>query len=168
MSNPISLESSIRTCKVISGWADRIQSDRFQNPDLMQCPVWNGMDTAGRMVCPDSFYTKREGCNTAMDRLTVENDQRPKYFEYITLDAAGLSGSNMHSADTMLRQEHINNEKKIVGNFGNQYGATNRVACERYRYNDNQGMAKQAAMNRMNQGIQQSANANGLRASCGM
>ena len=164
MSNPISLESSIRTCKVISGWADRIQSDRFQNPALMQCPVWNGMDTAGRVVCPDSFYTKREGCNTPMDRVTVENDQRPKYFEYITLDAAGLSGSNMHAADTMLRSNNVSAVNNMSGNFGLQFGSTNRVGCERYRYNS----ATQSQMNRMSQGLQQSYQSNKVRAGCGM
>lgn len=160
----LSLESSIRTCKVISGWAERIQSDRFQNSDLMQCPVWNGMDTAGRAVCPDSFYTKREGCNTPMDRVTVENDQRPKYFEYITLDAAGLAGSNMHAADTMAQANNNANINNMTGNFGLQLGATTRVPCENYRYNS----ANNSQMNRMTQGIQQSYKANSLRTSCGM
>lgn len=164
MANPISLESSIRTCKVISGWAERIQSDRFQNSDLMQCPVWNGLDTAGRSVCPDSFYTKREGCNTPMDRVTVENDQRPKYFEYITLDAAGLSGSNMHAADTMNRAAAVSESNNITGNFGLQLGATTRNSCESYRYHS----ATDAQMKRVSQGMQQSYQANSLRASAGM
>ena len=30
----ISLEGSVRTCKVNTAWANRIQSDRFENPNL--------------------------------------------------------------------------------------------------------------------------------------
>ena len=86
----IGLEGALRTCKVDTGWASRIQSDRFENPNLMVCPVWNGRDLSGRPVCADSFYTKRAGCNSALDRVDVENYQRPQYMEYINLDAAGI------------------------------------------------------------------------------
>ncbi len=97
----ISLNKSVRTCKVNTGWAQRIQSDRFENPDLMMCPVWNKRDNAGRSVCADSFYTKREGCNSSLDRIDVENFLRPQYMEYVTLDAAGIDG-NMY-----LNQENV-------------------------------------------------------------
>ncbi len=56
------------------------------------CPVWNHRDLAGREVCTDSFYTKRAGCNSSLDRINVENDLRPQYMEYITLDACGING----------------------------------------------------------------------------
>lgn len=92
MSN-ISIEAAVRTCKVNTGWASRIQSDRFENSNLMMCPVWNHRDLSGRVVCADSFYTKREGCNSPLDRIDVENMQRPQYMEYITLDASGIQGN---------------------------------------------------------------------------
>ena len=31
----LSLTGSLRTCKVDQGWASRIQSDRFENPELL-------------------------------------------------------------------------------------------------------------------------------------
>ena len=58
----------------------------------MVCPVWNGVDTAGRGVSPDSFVTKTAGCNSAEDRVVVENNQRPQYMEYINLSANGIQG----------------------------------------------------------------------------
>ena len=89
----VSLEGALRTCKVDTGWASRVQSDRFFNPDNMVCPIWNGVDTAGRRVCPDSFMTKRAGCNSAEDRVMVENNvSRPQYQEMINLDNAGIAG----------------------------------------------------------------------------
>ncbi len=90
----ISLEAAIRTCKVDTAYANKVESDRFLNPELMVCPLWNGRDTAGRPVAPDSFYTKRAGCNSAEDRVVVENGvSRPQYMQYINLDASGIQGN---------------------------------------------------------------------------
>jgi hypothetical protein len=90
MSGIMNLESALRTCKVDTAYQQKIQSDRFLNPRNAVCPVWNGLDTAGRVACRDSFYTKREGCNSALDRVGVENVLRPQYMQYIssTLEAS--------------------------------------------------------------------------------
>lgn len=150
----ISLEAAIRTCKVNTGWANRVESDRFLNPNLMMCPVWNGMDTAGRSACPDSFYTKRGGCNSAIDRLVVENDvSRPQYLEYITLSPEGIKGGNMYSntmpyQNTNTRINHMENVHNIAGQFGNQFGATTIPTC---MGNYERAMAQQSAQNRMDQ-----------------
>ena len=89
MSGIVNLESAIRTCKVDTGYSSRIQSDRFLNPRNLVCPVWNGLDTAGRLACANSFRTKREGCNSAEDRVGVENSvHRPQYMTYISSQVA--------------------------------------------------------------------------------
>ena len=89
----ISLEAATRTCKVDTASAARIESDRFLNPSLVMCPNWTGKDLAGRQVSADSFYTKRAGCNSAADRVIVENNLRPQYAEYINLDVGeGIRG----------------------------------------------------------------------------
>lgn len=98
----ISLNKATRTCKVNTGWAERIFSDRFENCDLLMCPTWNNTDLAGRQVCADSFYTKREGCNSSLDRINVENDLRPQYAEYITLDSCGISGDMYGGPDSYV------------------------------------------------------------------
>lgn len=162
----ISLEGAIRTCKVNTGWASRIESDRIQNPQMMQCNIWNGMDTAGRPVCADSFYTKSAGCNSPLDRVVVENGLRPRYFEFITLDAAGLAGSNMNASDTMQRQRDLNNMKTVTGNFGNQQGSNVRTGCEQYSYN--RAMAQNAQANRMGQGLTEGFRCNQMRKASGM
>lgn len=128
-----SLEGSIRTCKVSEAWAPRVQSDRFQNPDLLVCPLWNGRDTAGREVCPDSFYTKRAGCNSAEDRVLVENYQRPQYAEYVNLSASGIAGhifgDSMNQFLTNERTAELGNVNDITGNFGMQFGADVIPSC---------------------------------------
>ena len=91
MSN-VSLTANILTSKVITGNADRLQTYRIQDSDAMMCPVWNGQDLAGRQAGEYSFYTKRAGCNSAMDRIVVENFLRPSYTNFVTTNAAGIAG----------------------------------------------------------------------------
>uniref|UniRef100_A0A6C0H2I3 Uncharacterized protein n=1 Tax=viral metagenome TaxID=1070528 RepID=A0A6C0H2I3_9ZZZZ len=136
----VSLESALRTCKVDTAWASRVESDRFFNPNHMVCPIWNGMDTTGRSVCQDSFYTKRGGCNSATDRVDVENNvSRPQYMEYLTLSANGIAGniygSNEHSHESINRRAQLDGVNNITGNFGLQYGSTIQSRCGYDAYN---------------------------------
>lgn len=88
----ISLTSSLNICRVGSGEAPRIASDRYLNPRNMLCPVWNGYNLKGQQVCPDSFYTKSPGCNSPLDRIIVESNLRPDYISFVTLNMAGVKG----------------------------------------------------------------------------
>lgn len=131
----LSLTGSLRTCKVDQGWASRIQSDRFENPELLVCPVWTGYDNTNRPVCVDSFYTKSAGCNSPLDRVDVENYLRPQYMEYINLDAEGFrynqdiesskenyygcknANTNMECYNAGIRTIGLEQLPKITGNF---------------------------------------------------
>ena len=146
----ISLESSLKTCKVDQAWANKVQSDRFLNPDNMVCPIWNGFDLTGRLVSPDSFYTKSAGCNSAVDRVLVENDQRPQYAEYINLSASGIDASiygdfsnNMPWTESGATNADLRNINNITGNFGLAFDASVYPSCGTYPYN--QGMAQVTA-----------------------
>lgn len=137
----ISLDASIRTCKVETGEAARIQSDRFQNPNLMVCPPWAGYNLKGQSVCADSFYTKKAGCNSALDRVDVENFLRPQYADLITLNMNGLDGaiydkSNVNSyVDAKGVQQFDNSRNKLTGNYGLQWRANNQyTACTNNAY----------------------------------
>lgn len=123
----ISLEGSLRTCKVDTGWANKIESDRFLNPQLMLCPVWQGYDSAGRQVPWDSFYTKTPGCNSAAERINVENELRPQYIEYVTLDATGIRGDqycgyNKLNPNTACQSGIVDNTHNYTGQFGYDTG----------------------------------------------
>lgn len=128
-----SLTGSVRTCTVDQGWANKVQSDRFQNPNSLVCPVWNGMDTYGRYVNPDSFYTKSAGCYSADDRVLVENNQRPKYFEYVALDASGINDENYNTQNAALNKIALDDTlKKITGSIGlGNYNGTVTTGCHR-------------------------------------
>lgn len=132
----ISLLGSINVCKVNSGYADKIQSDRFENPDTMTCPLWNGQDSFGRYVHPDSFYTKNAGCNSADDRVSIENFLRPQYMEYVALDAAGFRSPNVFGGNP-IKENWNGNEKPQPFAPDNQYNynAQNRMAQAYYQAN---------------------------------
>jgi hypothetical protein len=136
----ISLQGSIRTCKVDPGWASRVESDRFLNPELALCPVWTGVDNLGRAVPPFSFYTKNQGCNSASDLVTIENDQRPRYVEYVTLDARGYLNEKYNTDPDKedVRNAVIQDLRKITGNPGFGFGASIYPGCA---YGDGVGMS---------------------------
>ena len=128
----ISLESSIRTCKVDTSYANKIESDRFLNPQNMVCPTWHGYDSAGRPACLNSYNTKTRGCHSAVDRVSVENDvSRPQYIGYLPLDVAGIKG-NIYGTTHSSNKLHAINE--VAGNFGAQRGATTQPGCGNYSY----------------------------------
>ena len=129
MSN-VSLAKSIQTCRIDTGEAPRLLSDRFLNPNKMLCPIWSGVNLKGQQVCPDSFVTKSRGCNSANDRVVVENDLRPDYISYITLNAGGIKGSIYDNVDehvqSVNRMKMLKQRDNITGNYGKQFGAFRR------------------------------------------
>lgn len=166
----VSLESAIRTCKVNTAWADRVESDRFLNPNNMVCPIWNGVDTSGRQVCPDSFYTKRAGCNSAEDRVVVENNvERPQYMEYITLSSGGIKGNiygnSMQWQNSNLRRKDLDQINNITGNFGSQFGSSIYPSCGYAPYRD--AMAQENQRQRQGQAMQNSYEAYNRRRNAG-
>jgi hypothetical protein len=126
----VSLTSAINVCRVGSGEAARLESDRFLNPHNMVCPVWNGMNLVGQDVCPDSFMTKSAGCNSAMDRVLVESNLRPDYASYITLNMAGLKGEifGNPSARAQVDERHkmLKGIEGSIPNYGKQFEAVRR------------------------------------------
>jgi hypothetical protein len=127
MSN-VSLTANLLTDKVSPGAAAQSFTYRIQEPSAQMCPVWNGQDLAGRPVCEYSFYTKRAGCNSSLDRITVENFLRPKYTNYVTTSAAGIagyhgrenyaSGDNLNQIDGSMAVKSRNAAQARTGKFG--------------------------------------------------
>ena len=162
----ISLEKSVRTCDVNVGEANRIQSDRFFNPMNMVCIPWNGVNNKGQEVCPDSWYTKTAGCDSAEDRVMVENAQRPKYINYVTLGAQGIDGhiygSEADYRNAVGRTKFDYSRNKLTGNFGGDFGAEVRYqSCSVGAYE--RGMAQENQQLRNQNFMQNGAIANGYQ-----
>lgn len=144
----ISLEKSVRTCSVNVGEANRLQSDREFNPSIQVCIPWNGMNEKGQEVCPDSFFTKTPGCDSAEDRVMVENAQRPKYMNYVTLGAQGIAGhiygNEAAQREALGRTKFDQSRNKITGNFGLQFGSDVRyTSCSVDAYERNMAQMNQ-------------------------
>lgn len=98
----ISLQGSLKTCKADTAWAERLQSNRFEDPENMICIPWGGRDLVGRPAHADSFYTKSPGCNTPSDRVNVENALRPQYMETTSTDAYGFRSDLSNGNDSPI------------------------------------------------------------------
>jgi hypothetical protein len=145
----ISLTGALQTCKVQTGYANKTQSDRFLNANLNVCPAFNGTDDYGRYVCPDSYYAKSAGCASALDRVDVENFLRPQYAEYVTLDAAGIQGSDyMTTFGAALQRKALDDINMVGGRVGLQNQANVKISCPYNAYND-----AQAQLNRLQRGM---------------
>lgn len=165
----LSLSKNIRTAKVDAGWASRIESDRFENPNIMVCPRFSGVDNAGRPVCPDSYVTKTAGCNSPMDRVTVENHLRPQYIEYVNLNAKGISapfyGSlNMHRSGQNVQLMENYESRQVAGSYGGQVQSVQSTA-PLYAYQE--AMAQNAVAARKNIALNNGFKSNSLRRSSG-
>lgn len=166
----LSLESAVRTCSVNTGEANRIQSDRFLNPTQMVCIPWDGVNNKGQFVCPDSNWTKTAGCNSAEDRVEVENVLRPQYMNYITLGAQGIKGDiygNQAAFNQSIDKSSFDlSRNKYTGNFGKQFGS--EVAfqgCSVGAYE--RGMAEMAQAERRQAFMQNGYKANAYRRNAG-
>lgn len=146
----LSFDSSLRTCKFDSGQANNMYSDRFQNPNNMICIPPNGMNNKGQTVCPDSEYLKSAGCNSALDRVSVESMLRPDYSSRINLNASGISG-DIYGNETAWQYAGDANKwessrNEITGNFGGQFLSTNISSCGMNTYE--KAMASMSQKNR--------------------
>jgi hypothetical protein len=116
----------------------------------MVCPVWNGYDSTGRPACADSFNTKYAGCNSAEDRVFVENYQRPQYVEYVNLSSGGIDGEfygptppySMTQWSKMKSASDLHTINNVAGNYGLQFGSNVFPNCGVHAYS--RGMQQNA------------------------
>jgi len=124
----------------------------------MVCPVWDGTNLKGQSVCPDSFNTKRRGCNSALDRVLVESNLRPDYSSYVTLNTAGIKGNIFGNPSARQQIDNRNQMLKKIDhnnpNFGTQFESTRRSsgscsinAYEKAMAQEAQAHRQQGAMN---------------------
>jgi hypothetical protein len=136
----------------------------------MVCIPWNGLNNKGQEVSPDSFYTKTPGCDSAEDRVMVENAQRPNYMSYVTLGAQGIQGDiygNMDAkVNSIARAQFDQSRNQITGNFGSQFGSNVAYkGCTVDAYE--RGMQQMDTQMRNQVFMQQGAKASALRAQAG-
>ena len=91
------------------------------------------------MQSEDSFYTKAPGCNSAVDRVDVENYQRPQYFDYVNLDGYGIQG-NLYGQSTISAARAMSDVHNVTGQFGLETNFRNNTVVGENYNNYEKGM----------------------------
>jgi hypothetical protein len=96
--------------------------------------------------------TKSIGCNSASDRIEVENYQRPQYVEYVNLTSAGIAGEFYGPLPQQAQtQQDMYDLNSITGNFGMQFRSAVKPSSSCGLYSYEQNMQNQAHQNRQRQ-----------------
>ena len=89
----ISIYNSIRSAKVTTGNAWQYQGMRTFDDTAQVCPSRANVSDFGVVgVARDSLNTYAPGCFSALNRMTVENVQRPRYSTYLNASAINRPG----------------------------------------------------------------------------
>jgi hypothetical protein len=107
--------------RVNTGWADKFHSDRVLNPNEMICPVPLNTELLGRDADPNSRLTKAPGCNSALDRVNIENKQRSSLVNSASLDPRGIldgySCSTNIENNNNLKTCHVPDDTIVNNNY---------------------------------------------------
>lgn len=121
MSN-YSLLKTINGLKVEAGEANAYHSRRWTDLDEKLCPKRDMYDIAGRgPLCADSLFAGTNGCVPAIQRINAENDNRPKYSEYISRARTAIAGDSYEtqSEQSMTMRKTSQTGLYGFGNIGN-------------------------------------------------
>ena len=89
----VSIYNSIRSAKVTTGNAWQYQGMRTFDDSATVCPSRANVSDFGVVgVARDSINTYAPGCFSALNRMTVENVQRPRYSTYLNASAINSPG----------------------------------------------------------------------------
>jgi hypothetical protein len=106
---------SLNDCKVDTGDAARIQSDRIFNEHNLLCPAWHGKDNVGRPVHEYTYKTKVEGCHHPHDRVLVENNLRSFHCNNSVLNCSHIHKDGAEYYEEPYGDPH---PEAASGNFG--------------------------------------------------
>jgi hypothetical protein len=99
----MSIYNNIRSSKVSVGGAPQFQGMRSFDVSAQVCPIRANVSDNGTIgVSRDTINTYAPGCFSPLDRMVVENIQRPRYSTYLNAGAIndpGVGDSDMPQAD---------------------------------------------------------------------
>jgi hypothetical protein len=154
----VSIYNSIRSAKVTTGNAWQYQGMRTFDDSAQVCPTRaNVSDYGVSGVARDSISTYAPGCFSALNRMTVENVQRPRYSTYLNASAINIPGAgdndmliadaqhggSKRNYDTQLGYQYVRpvderlnlhpeyklSSFKATGPENAQYDEANRISC---------------------------------------
>lgn len=117
----VSIYNSVRGSKVTTGNAGQYQGMRTFDESAQVCPARANVSDYGiNGVARDSINTYAPGCFSALDRMVVENIQRPRYATY--LNASAISDPGVGDNDyTSVDFQYGENKPYYDTQLGYQY-----------------------------------------------
>ena len=107
----VSISNVIRSSKVNAGNVWQYQGMRTFDDSAQVCPSRANVSDSGVVgVARDSINTYAPGCFSALDRMTVENMQRPHYSSYLNASAINDPGVGDDSVDPSTFQSMASNQ----------------------------------------------------------
>jgi hypothetical protein len=89
----VSIYNVIRSSKVTTGNAAMYSGMRTFDSSAQVCPTRSNVSDSGIVgVSRDSVNSYAPGCFSALDRMIVENVQRPRYSTYLNASAINIPG----------------------------------------------------------------------------
>ncbi len=89
----MSIYNNIRSSKVTTGNAAQYQGMRSFDTSAQVCPTRQNVSDSGSVgISRDTINTYTAGCFSPLDRMTVENVQRPRYSTYLNASAINDPG----------------------------------------------------------------------------
>lgn len=117
----VSIYNSIRSAKVTTGNAWQYQGMRTFDDSAQVCPTRSNVSDFGVVgVARDSLNTYAPGCFSALNRMTVENVQRPRYSTYLNasaINSPGIGDDDMAQADGQYGGSKPHYDTMLPGNF---------------------------------------------------
>lgn len=99
----VSIYDAVRVSKVNVGNAPMYAGMRSFDPSAQVCPARSNVSDSGVVgVARDSIQTYTAGCFSPLDRITVENNLRPRYSVYLRASAIndpGVGDPNLTAAN---------------------------------------------------------------------
>lgn len=154
----VSIYNSIRSAKVTTGNAWQYQGMRTFDDSAQVCPARANVSDFGVIgVARDSINSYAPGCFSALNRMTVENVQRPRYSTYLNASAInspgigdddmpqedGQYGGSKPNYDTQLGYQYVRpiqsrdqmypqyqlSQFRAVGQSDPQLQESNQISC---------------------------------------
>lgn len=117
----LSIANNFRSAKVTTGNAWQYQGMRTFDDDAQVCPTRSNVSDSGVIdVARDSINTLAPGCFSALNRMMVENVQRPRYSPY--LNASAINYPGVGDSDLPAPDEQYSSSKPFYDTqLGYQY-----------------------------------------------
>ena len=116
----ISIYNTIRSSKVTTGYAPNFSSMRSFDNDATVCPARSNVSDSGVAGVPrDSINSLTVGCFSPLDRMVVENIQRPRYSVYLNADAIQMAG--VSDEDLIIPDPEYQSKPVYDTMLGNQF-----------------------------------------------